>query len=113
MKWILTLLFITFSSACFAYKITDYSGECLTLGEKKTYSCTIQKGVSGGGKFVYLQFNQNEYLVEQSTSCGGNCKPYLGTTPETVKVAKNFKKDRYDCYQQEQGKLGVCYMISK
>lgn len=71
MKWILSLTLIIVSTTSFAYQITDYSGKCFTQNEKKTYSCSIQKGVSAGGKFVYIEFDHKEYLIEQSTTCGG------------------------------------------
>ncbi|WP_336950983.1 hypothetical protein [Acinetobacter sp. AS167] len=113
MKWILSLTLIIVSTTSFAYQITDYSGKCFTQNEKKTYSCSIQKGVSAGGKFVYIEFDQKEYLIEQSTTCGGKCKPYLGTTPENVLSAKNYKKDQWSCYKQEQGNMNICYMLTK
>lgn len=113
MKWILPLAFTIFSTSSFAYKITDYSGKCFTVNENKTESCLIQRGVSPGGGFIYLEVGQKEYLIEQSTTCGGNCKPYLGTTPEDVLPAKKYKKGQWDCYKQERGKLDLCYSISK
>lgn len=114
MKWILPLtILVTLSSSSFAYQITDYTGQCFVQNEKSKHSCLIQKGVSSGGKFTNLQFDQKEYLIEQSTTCGGHCKPYLGTTPEDVLSAKNYKKGQWNCYKQEQGKLDVCYEISK
>ena len=113
MKWILSLFFIIFSSTCFAYKITEYSGECYVNNEKKAQVCSIQKGVSSGGKFTYLEFDRKEYLIEQSTTCGSHCKPYLGTTPEDVLSAKNYKNGKWDCYKQEKGNLDICYVISK
>ncbi|WP_312969050.1 hypothetical protein [Acinetobacter gerneri] len=113
MKWILALTLAILSSSSFAYKITEYSGECFVKNEKKSQKCSIQKGVSSGGKFTYLQFEGKEYLIEQSTSCGGNCKPFLGTSPENVVSAKNYKNGKWDCYKQEKGQLDLCYAITK
>lgn len=113
MKWILPFTLTILSTSSFAYKTTDYSGKCFTVDEKKAESCSIQRGVSSGGGFVYLELGQKEYLIEQSTSCGGNCKPYLGTTPEDVLPAKRYKKGQWDCYKQESGKMNICYAISK
>lgn len=113
MKWILPIAFTALSTSSFAYNITDYSGKCFVHDEKKAQSCSIQKGVSSGGGFIYLEFNKKEFLIEQSKTCGGNCKPYLGTTPEDVFSAKKYKKGQWDCYKQEQGAMNVCYAISK
>lgn len=101
------------SMTSLAYDITKYSGKCFEHNEKNAFSCSIEKGVSSGGKFVYIEFDKKEFLIEQSTSCGGKCKPYLGTTPENVLSAKNYKKDQWSCYKQEQGKMNICYAISK
>ena len=113
MKWILPLTLIVLSGSGFAYDITHYSGQCFTVDEKNAQSCAIQRGVGSGGGFIYLEFAQKEYLIEQSTTCGGNCKPYLGTTPEDVLSAKKYKKGQWNCFKQEQGSMNVCYTVSK
>lgn len=113
MKWILPIALALLSTSSFAYKITDYSGKCFVLDEKKAQVCSIQKGVSSGGGFIYLEFDKKEFLIEQSTTCGTSCQPYLGTTPENALLSKKYKKGPWDCYKQVQGSLNVCYMISK
>lgn len=113
MKWISLFTFLFISNTSFAYEITEYSGKCFLQNDKKTFSCSIQKGKSYGGKFVYIEFDQKEYLIEQSTSCGGVCKPYLGTTPEDVLVAKSYKHSDWNCYKQEKGSMNICYKLDK
>jgi hypothetical protein len=118
------LLLMGMSAA--AYQNPDKIGECFVVGQaKQKGSCTVMTGGDVGSHYINLQFNHQEYLIEKSTSCGGNCQPYLGTIPEDVLQAKMYyrqyqtqqimnkhNKNDWTCYKQIKGKLDVCYVAN-
>lgn len=124
MKGIIAIGLLGLSSFAFAYQNPTKEGECFFVdGAKQSYACMILSGGDVGVSYIDLQFNKQEYLIEQSVACGGKCVPHLGTIPEDVREAKkyfrNYKtknivanqaKGDWTCYKQNKGKLDVCYI---
>lgn len=127
MKRILIWGIAAVSTCAVAHQNPDKVGQCFSVdGDQSTHPCLIKSGGGVGGIYLDLQFNNKEYLLEKSKTCGGNCLPHLGTIPEDVKEAtryfRSFKDKKvvqsknsntWTCYKQNKGKLDVCFVYGK
>lgn len=110
-----------------AHENPTQKGQCFVVSQKnQIQKCTINTGGGAGGAYTALKFaDHQEYMIQESYMCEDMvaCSFSLGHTVEDMteaksydrrftnqKITEKYYKNNWQCFQQIEGKIDVCYI---